>query len=151
MDFGRKPLPQLVFRRIAYYSTILLIYGFPTFMKADINYDDLLVPYLEGTAESPFEPQVVEALRSVFDPEIPVSIFDLGLIYDLRFSADDSVLVIMTLTAPACPVAEEIPEWIKTAIMRVEGMKDVEIDLTCEPFWKPEYMTEAARLELGMF
>jgi len=120
-------------------------------MKADINYDDLLVPYLEGTAESPFEPQVVEALRSVFDPEIPVSIFDLGLIYDLRFSADDSVLVIMTLTAPACPVAEEIPEWIKTAIMRVEGMKDVEIDLTWEPFWKPEYMTEAARLELGMF
>jgi len=120
-------------------------------MQEAINYEDLLVPYLEGTAESPLEPQVVEALRSVYDPEIPVSVFDLGLIYDLRFDADGQVLVIMTLTAPACPVAEEIPEWIKAAIMKVEGIKNVEIDLTWEPFWKPEYMTEAARLELGMF
>jgi len=119
-------------------------------MSSKINYEELLVPYLEGTAESLFEPQVVEALREVFDPEIPVSIFDLGLIYDLRFD-DNKVLVIMTLTAPACPVADEIPEWIKTAILRVEGVEEVEIDLTWEPFWKPEYMTEAARLELGMF
>lgn len=120
-------------------------------MTTEINYAELLVPYLEGSAESPLEPQVVEALRSVFDPEIPVSIYDLGLIYDLRFSGEGKVLVIMTLTAPACPVADEIPEWIKDAILRVEGIKDVEIDLTWEPFWKPEYMTEAARLELGMF
>ena len=120
-------------------------------MDKEINYDELLVPYLEGTAESAIEPEVVEALRSVFDPEIPVSVFDLGLIYDVRFSDDGVVLVIMTLTAPACPVADEIPEWIKTAIRKVDGVKDVEIDLTWEPFWKPEYMTEAARLELGMF
>lgn len=120
-------------------------------MTAEINYADLLVPYLEGSAESPLEPQVVEALRSVFDPEIPISIYDLGLIYDLRFSGDGTVLVIMTLTAPACPVADEIPEWIKTAILQVEGIEEVEIDLTWEPFWKPEYMTEAGRLELGMF
>jgi len=119
-------------------------------MSEDINYEELLVPYLEGTADSPLETQVVEALRSVFDPEIPVSVFDLGLIYDLRFSEDGVVLVIMTLTAPSCPVAEEIPEWIKKAIKLVEGVKDVEIDLTWEPFWKPEYMTEAARLELGL-
>ncbi len=119
-------------------------------MKSDINYEDLLVPYLEGSADSPLEPQVVEALRSVFDPEIPVSVFDLGLIYDLRFSQDGVVLVIMTLTTPSCPVAEEIPEWIKRAIKLVEGVKEVEIDLTWEPFWKPEYMTEAARLELGL-
>lgn len=120
-------------------------------MTTEINYADLLVPYLEGSAESPLEPQVVEALRSVFDPEIPISIYDLGLIYDLRFSGDGTVLVIMTLTAPACPVADEIPEWIKTAILQVEGIEEVEIDLTWEPFWKPEYMTEAGRLELGMF
>ena len=120
-------------------------------MQTEINYQELLVPYLEGTAESPLEPHVVEELRSVYDPEIPVSIFDLGLIYDLRFSNDGTVLVIMTLTAPACPVADEIPEWIKEAIMRVDGIKEVDIDLTWEPFWKPEYMTEAARLELGMF
>ena len=119
-------------------------------MKNDINYEDLLVPYLEGNADSPLEPQVVEALRSVFDPEIPVSVFDLGLIYDLRFPKDGVVLVIMTLTAPTCPVAEEIPEWIKRAIKLVEGVEEVEIDLTWEPFWKPEYMTEAARLELGL-
>ena len=119
-------------------------------MNTEINYEDLLVPYLEGSADSPLEPQVVEALRSVFDPEIPVSVFDLGLIYDLRFLKDGVVLVIMTLTAPTCPVAEEIPEWIKTAIKLVDGVKEVEIDLTWEPFWKPEYMTEAARLELGL-
>ena len=120
-------------------------------MKTAINYEELLVPYLEGTAESPLERQVVEELRSVYDPEIPVSIFDLGLIYDLRFSDDGDVLVIMTLTAPACPVADEIPVWIEEAIMRVEGVNKVEVDLTWEPFWKPEYMAEAARLELGMF
>ncbi len=119
-------------------------------MNTEINYEDLLVPYLEGTADSPLEPQVVEALRSVFDPEIPVSVFDLGLIYDLRFLADGVVLVIMTLTAPTCPVAEEIPEWIKRAIKLIDGVEDVEIDLTWEPFWRPEYMTEAARLELGL-
>ena len=79
-------------------------------MNTDISYEDLLVPYLEGSADSPLEPLVVEALRSVFDPEIPVSVFDLGLIYDLRFSGDGVVKVIMTLTAPTCPVAEEIPE-----------------------------------------
>ena len=120
-------------------------------MKTDINYEDLIVPYLEGNADSPLEPKVVEALRSVYDPEIPVSVFDLGLIYDLRFSEDGVVLVIMTLTTPSCPVAEEIPEWIKRAIMLVEGVEEVEIDLTWEPFWRPEYMTEAARLELGLF
>ena len=120
-------------------------------MTEEINYGGLLVPYLEGTADSPLEPQVIEELRTVFDPEIPVCIFDLGLIYDLRFSDDGKVLVIMTLTAPACPVADEIPEWIKTAILRVDGIEKVEIDLTWEPFWKPSYMTEAARLELGMF
>jgi len=120
-------------------------------VTSKINYEDLLVPYLEGNADSPLEPQVIEALRGVYDPEIPVSVFDLGLIYDLRFFAGGKILVIMTLTAPACPVAEEIPEWIKTAILQVEGIEDVEIDLTWEPFWKPEYMTEAARLELGMF
>lgn len=120
-------------------------------MTETINYEDLLVPYLEGNADSPLEPLVVEALRGVYDPEIPVSVFDLGLIYDLRFSDDGKILVIMTLTAPACPVADEIPEWIKTAILRVDGVDEVEVDLTWEPFWKPEYMTEAARLELGMF
>jgi len=119
-------------------------------MNTEINYEDLLVPYLEGNANSPLEPQVVEALRGVYDPEIPVSVLDLGLIYDVRISEEGVVLVIMTLTSPSCPVAEEIPQWIKRAIMLIEGVEEVEIDITWEPFWKPEYMTEAARLELGL-
>jgi len=120
-------------------------------MTTEINYGELQAPYLEGSADSPLEPQVVKAIRSVFDPEIPVSVFDLGLIYDLRFYDNGKVLVIMTLTAPACPVADELPEWVKTAMLKIDGVNEVEIDMTWEPFWKPEYMTEAARLDLGMF
>ena len=120
-------------------------------MTTEINYAELQVPYLEGSAYPPLEPQVVKAIRSVFDPEIPVSVFDLGLIYDLRFSDDGKVLVIMTLTAPACPVADELPEWVKTAMLKIDGVNEVEVNMTWEPFWKPEYMTEAARLDLGMF
>jgi len=112
---------------------------------------DMLVPYLEGTCNSPLEPAVVEALRGVYDPEIPVSIFDLGLIYNLEISDEGVVTIVMTLTSPTCPVAEEIPGWIREAIAAVTGVKKAEIRLVWEPFWKPEYMTEAARLELGLF
>ena len=76
------------------------------------------------------ESEIFRVLKNIFDPEIPVSVFDLGLIYDLRFPEDGVVLVIMTLTAPSCPVAEEIPEWIKRAILLIEGVNEVEIDLT---------------------
>lgn len=113
--------------------------------------DEMLVPYLEGTCPSQLEPPVVEAIRSVYDPEIPVSVFDLGLIYDIRINEAGEVTVIMTLTAPTCPVAEEIPVWIQRAIAAVDGVSDVTMELVWEPFWKPEYMTEAARLELGLW
>ena len=112
---------------------------------------EMLVPYLEGKCSSPLEPAIVAALRAVYDPEIPVSLFDLGLIYDLEVSDDGLVKVVMTLTTPACPVAEEIPNWVRDAIAAVAGVNQVEIELVWEPFWKPEYMTEAARLELGLF
>ena len=118
---------------------------------SDSATDEMLVPYLEGSCPSPLEPAVVEAIRSVYDPEIPVSVFDLGLIYDLRISMDGQVTVVMTLTAPTCPVAEEIPVWIQRAVAAVDGVIDVKMDLVWEPFWKPEYMTEAARLELGLW
>jgi len=108
------------------------------------------VPYMVGTETSPLEPHIVEALCSVYDPEIPVSVFELGLIYDLKVSDDGIVKVVMTLTAPNCPVAEEIPLWIKNAIKTIEGVTEVEIELVWEPFWQPEYMTEAARLQLGL-
>jgi FeS assembly SUF system protein len=111
---------------------------------------EMLVPYLEGTCPSALEPAVVEAIRRVFDPEIPVSVFDLGLIYDLRINDAGEVTVIMTLTAPTCPVAEEMPGWIQHSIAAVDGVSSVTMELVWEPFWKPEYMTEAARLELGL-
>lgn len=110
----------------------------------------MLVPYLEGTCPSYLEPEVVAAIRSVYDPEIPVSIFDLGLIYDLKISDAGDVKVIMTLTAPTCPVAEELPSWIQHAIAAIDGVNDVTMEVVWEPFWKAEYMSEAARLELGL-
>jgi len=118
-------------------------------MNADT--DSRPVPYLIGTEDSALEPGIVEALRSVYDPEIPVNIFELGLIYDLRISEDGAVKVIMTLTAPSCPVAEEIPRWVKEAVAAVDGVTSVDIDLVWEPFWKPEYMAEEARLQLGLW
>lgn len=109
------------------------------------------VPYMEGTDDSPLEPLVVEALRTVFDPEIPVSLFELGLIYDLAIDDAGNVKVVMTLTAPTCPVAEELPGMVERAIKTIDGVAEVEIELVWEPFWKPDYMTEAARLQLGLF
>ena len=109
------------------------------------------VPYMVGTENSTIEPEVVEVLRNIYDPEIPVNIFDLGLVYDLRINdADGSVKVIMTLTTPTCPVAEELPGWIERAIKNIPGVNKVEIELTWEPFWRPEYMTEDARFTLGL-
>jgi len=112
--------------------------------------DEMLVPYLEGSCPSRLEPAVVEAIRSVYDPEIPVSVFDLGLIYDLSINDTGEVTIIMTLTAPTCPVAEELPSWIQRAVATIDGVRDVKLELVWEPFWKPEYMSEAARLELGL-
>ena len=117
-------------------------------MVAETN--EMLVPYLEGTCQSALEPAVVDAIRRVYDPEIPVSVFDLGLIYDLQINDVGEVTVVMTLTAPTCPVAEEMPGWIQRSIAAVDGVSSVTMELVWEPFWKPEYMTEAARLELGL-
>lgn len=109
------------------------------------------VPYMPGTESSPLEPQVVEALRTVYDPEIPVNIFELGLIYDLRIDAQGSVRIIMTLTTPGCPVAEELPAEIKRAVLALDGVNEVSIELVWEPSWKAEYMAEEARLQLGLW
>lgn len=109
------------------------------------------VPYMPGTESSPLEPQIVEAICTVYDPEIPVNVFELGLIYDLRIDDRGCVNVVMTLTTPTCPVAEELPGWIERAINTVDGVSKVEIELVWEPFWKPDYMTEEARLQLGLW
>ena len=92
---------------------------------------------------------VVEACRTVYDPEIPVNIYDLGLIYTIEINPENEVKVIMTLTAPGCPVAGEMPGWIVDAISPVQGVKTVDVEMTWEPQWGMDMMSDEARLELG--
>ena len=111
---------------------------------------------LEGTpliqpssTDHPLYDQIVEALRGVYDPEIPVNIFDLGLIYTVDIDAENAVKVIMTLTAPGCPVAGEMPGWGADAIEPLPGVKQVDVDLVFDPPWGMDMMSDEARLELG--
>ncbi|CUJ96608.1 FeS assembly SUF system protein [Ruegeria denitrificans] len=102
-----------------------------------------------SSVEHPLYDTVVEACRSVFDPEIPVNIYDLGLIYTIDINQENAVKIIMTLTAPGCPVAGEMPGWIVEAVEPVAGIKEVDVELTWEPPWGMEMMSDEARLELG--
>ena len=92
---------------------------------------------------------LIEALKTVYDPEIPVDIYELGLIYKVDVSDDRDVLVEMTLTAPGCPVAGEMPAWVQDAIELVTGVKSAEVGMTFDPPWGMEMMSDEARLELG--
>ena len=92
---------------------------------------------------------IVEACRSVFDPEIPVNIFDLGLIYTIEINENNSVTILMSLTAPGCPVAGEMPGWVSQAVEMVPGVKEVKVELIWEPPWGMEMMSDEAKLELG--
>ncbi|MEQ8345576.1 MAG: SUF system Fe-S cluster assembly protein [Sneathiellaceae bacterium] len=104
-----------------------------------------------GSAETDrdLEMRVVDTLRDVYDPEIPVNIYELGLIYNVAAARDGTVEVVMTLTTPHCPVAETMPGEIEARIRGLEGVSDVKLDLVWDPPWTPEMMSEAARLELG--
>ena len=93
---------------------------------------------------------VVDALKDIFDPEIPVNIYDLGLIYGVDATADGDVLVTMTLTTPHCPVAESMPGEVELRVGSVPGVRDAEVVLVWDPPWGPDKMTDEARLELGM-
>ena len=93
--------------------------------------------------------QVIEVLRTVYDPEIPVDIYELGLVYDVRVDDDGDVHITMTLTSPMCPVAETLPPEVEAKARSVEGVRDVQLELVWEPPWSPAMMSEAARLELG--
>ena len=96
------------------------------------------------------EARIVEAVKTVFDPEIPVNIYELGLIYGIDIADDASVTVRMTLTAPACPAAGILPGEVETKVREVAGVKDAAVDLVWDPPWSPDLMTEAAKLQLGM-
>ncbi|MEO1275866.1 MAG: SUF system Fe-S cluster assembly protein, partial [Pseudomonadota bacterium] len=102
------------------------------------------------STDHPMYDQVVEACRSVFDPEIPVNIYDLGLIYSIRIDDETNVAVDMTLTAPGCPVAGEMPGWLADAIEPLPGVKTVQVQLVWEPPWGLDKLSDEARLELGL-
>jgi len=94
---------------------------------------------------------IVAALKTVYDPEIPADIYELGLIYRVDIDDDRTVHVQMTLTAPGCPVAGEMPMWVQQAISGVEGVMDVDVDLVFDPPWTPERMSEEAQIAVGMW
>jgi FeS assembly SUF system protein len=96
-------------------------------------------------------PQIVKAISTVFDPEMPVNIYDLGLIYDVIVEASNSIGIRMTLTAPACPAAQFLPGQVKKAVEAVPGVADVKVDVVWDPPWSRDRMTDAAKLQLGMF
>src|SRR6187399_2675237 len=118
--------------------------------------------YLEGflahkpQGENPTAPggalyeSVVDALREIYDPEIPVNIYDLGLIYGVDVSPEADVMVTMTLTTPHCPVAESMPGEVELRVSSVPGVRDAEVNLVWDPPWDPAKMSDEARLELGM-
>ncbi len=94
---------------------------------------------------------MIRELKTVFDPEIPVDIYELGLIYKIDVSDKKDVTIDMTLTAPACPVAGEMPGWVKDAVAKVPGVGEVTVNMVFDPPWTPERMSEEAKLELNMF
>lgn len=103
----------------------------------------------ERTREA-IEADVIDTLKTIYDPEIPVDIYELGLIYEVDVKEDRSVAVKMTLTTPMCPVAGSLPPEVEAKVASVEGVPSAIVDLVWEPPWNPGMMTEAAKLELGM-
>ncbi len=107
-------------------------------------------PAAPASGKSGLEDDIVLALRQVYDPEIPVNVYDLGLIYDVQADADGQVFIKMTLTAPNCPIADDVVAQVREAVADVPGVKDVEVELVFEPEWTTDRMSEEAKLELGM-
>ena len=119
---------------------------------------DYLAGFLSGEPEhepnagpgSDLQAAVVEVLKSIYDPEIPVDIYELGLIYNVEVSEDGDATITMTLTTPHCPVAESMPGEVEMRVLSVPGIRDAVVDLVWDPPWDPSKMSDEARLELGM-
>jgi len=117
---------------------------------------DYLAGFLAGETEpaladnTDLKDRVIEALKSVYDPEIPVDIYELGLIYDIQISEDGDAVITMTLTTPHCPVAESLPQEVELRVLSVPGIRDAEVKVVWDPPWDPSQMSDEARLELGM-
>ncbi len=119
-------------------------------------YDELAVPPdVEATRDHKLWPLVEAAIKEIYDPEIPVNIYELGLIYKVDIKDGEGgladVYVEMTLTSPACPVAQEMPAWVQNAIFPLEGVGQVDVDVIWDPPWDPSKMAETAKLQLNMF
>jgi FeS assembly SUF system protein len=136
----------------------------PVFHAPDAwNIDALTAPKPEPAAEKPsigpvdpavtaeLQPQIVEVLKTVYDPEIPVDIYELGLIYGIDADSDRRVLVRMTLTSPACPSAQQLPSEVRYKVKAVPGVSDAWVDIVWDPPWDKDRMSEAAKLQLGFF
>ncbi|MEQ8745204.1 SUF system Fe-S cluster assembly protein [Pyruvatibacter sp.] len=113
-------------------------------------------PNIQASAIPPEEldaltDDLIGAIKTVYDPEIPVDIYELGLIYKIDVSDDRDIEVDMTLTAPGCPVAGEMPQWVSDAISSVDGVGDVKVNLVFDPPWTPERMSDEAKVALNMF
>lgn len=93
---------------------------------------------------------MVEVLGKIYDPELPVSIYEMGLIYSVEVDRNDVVTIRMTLTSPACPVAESLPREVETKVKAIDGVSDARVELVWDPPWTPDRMTQAARLEAGL-
>lgn len=120
-----------------------------------IEWDDPIITPANFSAptDHPLVPQIVQALRRVYDPEIPVNLYELGLIYDLQFDADGNADIKMTLTSPGCPVAHEMPGMVQNAIMNYapDFKGDVNVEIVWEPQWTKDMMSDSAKAELGFF
>lgn len=107
------------------------------------------MPAIVDAKNTELATKVIDMLKTCFDPEIPVDIWELGLIYEIHVNDDAEVRIVMTLTSPSCPVAETLPPEVQEKIKEIEGVKDCKIELTFEPPWDKEMMSEVAQLELG--
>jgi len=114
-----------------------------------VSTPDESTPALGDVEREAVRERVIEELRTVYDPEIPVDIYELGLVYEVDVKPDGYVLIRMTLTSPACPVAESLPGEVELRAAAVEGVRGVEVELVWDPPWGPSLMSEAARLQLG--
>ena len=106
---------------------------------------------VEPQASNELEERVIDVLRTCYDPEIPVNIYELGLIYNIDIDPEANVNVRMTLTSPGCPVAGTLPGDVQSKVASVIGVKSAKVDLVWDPAWRPDRMSEAAKLQLGMF
>lgn len=120
------------------------------------NYDHLTQPpNIVVPREHALWPQIEKVLKEIYDPEIPVNIYELGLIYKVEILPEENgvsdVKVDMSLTSPACPVAQEMPGWVQGAVLPLEGVGGVEVEIVWEPQWNPSMMAETAKMQLNMF